>query len=108
MGLVGLSKESILFNCTTIVAIYFNDERSVQQHMKNKKFKKYPLVVIEWYDHAGEGGWVEIKDLEEEPILAKTVGYLENLFNVLFYFFVFYAMQLLLFLSFLSYLEKHL
>lgn len=44
--------------------------------MKNRKFKKYPLVLIEWYDHAGEGGWVEMKDLEEEPILAKTVGWL--------------------------------
>ena len=43
---------------------------------KQRKFKKYPLVVIEWYDHAGEGGWVEMKDLEEEPILAKTVGWL--------------------------------
>jgi len=41
-----------------------------------KKFKKYPLVLIEWYDHAGEGGWVEIKDLEDPPILAKTVGWL--------------------------------
>ena len=43
---------------------------------KPKKFKKYPLVVIEWYDHAGEGGWVDMKDLEEDPILAKTVGWL--------------------------------
>ena len=34
--------------------------------MKNRKFKKYPLVLIEWYDHAGEGGWVEMKDLEED------------------------------------------
>jgi len=43
---------------------------------KNKKFKKYPLVVIEWYDHSGDGGWVEEKDLDALPIIAKTVGWL--------------------------------
>tara|TARA_R100001082_G_scaffold11852_1_gene6373 strand:+ start:672 stop:932 length:261 start_codon:yes stop_codon:yes gene_type:complete len=44
--------------------------------IKQRKFNKYPLVVIEWYDHAGEGGWVDIKDLDSTPILAKTVGWL--------------------------------
>ena len=44
--------------------------------MKDKKFKKYPLVVIEWYDHSGDGGWVEEKELDKLPVLAKTVGWL--------------------------------
>ena len=43
--------------------------------MKDKKFKKYPLVVIEWYDHSGDGGWVEEKELEKLPVLEKTVGW---------------------------------
>ena len=42
----------------------------------SRGFKKYPLVLIHWYDHAGDGGWVETKDLEEPPITAKTVGWL--------------------------------
>jgi hypothetical protein len=42
----------------------------------SKGFDKYPLVLIHWYDHAGEGGWVEEKDLDEPPIVAKTVGWL--------------------------------
>ena len=43
---------------------------------KDKKFKKYPLVSIEWYDHSGDGGWVDEKELEKLPVLAKTDGWL--------------------------------
>ena len=61
----------------TSIIIYSYDEWSVQQPMtKQKKFKKYPLVAIEWYDHSGDGGWVDEKELEKLPILAKTVGWL--------------------------------
>tara|TARA_R100000306_G_C4332660_1_gene121053 strand:+ start:410 stop:670 length:261 start_codon:yes stop_codon:yes gene_type:complete len=44
--------------------------------IRGKQFNKYPLVVIEWYDHSGDAGWIELKDLEKPPILAKTVGWL--------------------------------
>ena len=44
--------------------------------IRGKQFNKYPLVVIEWYDHSGDAGWIELKDLENPPILAKTVGWL--------------------------------
>ena len=42
---------------------------------KVKPFKKYPLLLIEWRDHSGEAGWVELKDLEEPPILCRTIGF---------------------------------
>lgn len=40
------------------------------------RFRKYPLIVVEWYDHSGDGGWVELKELDDQPIACKTVGLL--------------------------------
>ena len=42
---------------------------------KVKPFKKYPLLLIEWRDPSGDAGWVELKDLEEPPILCRTIGF---------------------------------
>ena len=42
---------------------------------KAKPFKKLPVWCVEWQDHSGDGGWVELKDLEEPPILCRTIGF---------------------------------
>ena len=42
---------------------------------KVKPFKKYPLVCVDWYDHSGDAGWVELKELEEPPIRCRTIGF---------------------------------
>tara|TARA_R110000751_G_scaffold58530_2_gene123413 strand:+ start:599 stop:862 length:264 start_codon:yes stop_codon:yes gene_type:complete len=42
---------------------------------KAKGFKRFPLLWIEYYDHSGDAGWVELKDLQEPPILCRTVGF---------------------------------
>ena len=40
-----------------------------------KGYTKYPIIVVEWYDHSGDGGWVELKELDELPITCRTVGF---------------------------------
>jgi len=40
-----------------------------------KGFKKFPLTCVEYYDHSGEAGWIELDTLEK-PITCKTVGFL--------------------------------
>ena len=42
---------------------------------KVKPFKKLEVYCVEWRDHSGDAGWVELKDLEEPPILCRTVGF---------------------------------
>ena len=42
---------------------------------KAKPFKKYELLMIDYRDHSGEAGWIELKDLEEPPILCRTIGF---------------------------------
>jgi hypothetical protein len=40
--------------------------------MENK-----PLIMIDWYDHTGDGGWHTQDSIKaEKPITARTVGYL--------------------------------
>ena len=41
-----------------------------------KGFKRYPIISVLWYDHSGDAGWIELKDLDEPPITCKTVGFL--------------------------------
>ena len=42
-----------------------------------KGFKKYPIISVEWYDHSGDGGWIDnLNELDEKPITCKTVGFL--------------------------------
>ncbi len=42
---------------------------------KAKNFKKHELLMIDYRDHSGEAGWIELKDLEEPPILCRTIGF---------------------------------
>jgi len=42
---------------------------------KVKPFKKLEVYCVEWRDHSGDAGWVELKDLQEPPILCRTVGF---------------------------------
>ena len=42
---------------------------------KAKNIKKHELLMIDYRDHSGEAGWVELKDLEEPPILCRTIGF---------------------------------
>ena len=42
---------------------------------KAKPFKKHELLMIDYRDHSGDAGWVELKDLEEPPILCRTIGF---------------------------------
>ena len=42
---------------------------------KVKPFKKLEVYCVEWQDHSGDAGWVELKDLEEPPILCRTIGF---------------------------------
>jgi len=42
-----------------------------------KGFKKYPIISVEWYDHSGDGGWIEnLNELDALPITCKTIGFL--------------------------------
>ena len=37
--------------------------------------EKYPMIVVDWKDHTGEGGWVDnVKDCDFE--IARSVGWL--------------------------------
>ena len=40
-----------------------------------KGFKKFSLICVEYYDHSGDAGWIELDTLEK-PITCKTVGFL--------------------------------
>ena len=40
-----------------------------------KGFKKFRLISVEYYDHSGAAGWIELDTLEK-PITCKTVGFL--------------------------------
>jgi len=40
------------------------------------KFKKYPLVCIDWEDHHGDAGWVEKVSTDDEILKAQTIGWL--------------------------------
>lgn len=40
-----------------------------------KGFKKFRLISVEYYDHSGDAGWIELDTLEK-PITCKTVGFL--------------------------------
>ena len=40
-----------------------------------KGFKKFSLISVEYYDHSGDAGWIELDTLEK-PITCKTFGFL--------------------------------
>lgn len=43
------------------------------------KWKKYPLVMVEWQDHSADSGWDESSpDEEEEIVHVRTVGFLKR------------------------------
>ena len=42
---------------------------------KAKNFKKHELLMIDYRDHSGDAGWLELKELEEPPILCRTIGF---------------------------------
>tara|TARA_R100001244_G_scaffold128518_1_gene99454 strand:+ start:52 stop:312 length:261 start_codon:yes stop_codon:yes gene_type:complete len=42
---------------------------------KAKPFKKHELLMIDYRDHSGDAGWIELKELEEPPILCRTIGF---------------------------------
>ena len=37
---------------------------------------KFPLVYVEWWDHNTHGDWVSDADIDGEPSLVQTAGYL--------------------------------